>query len=181
MEIAEGIWVVENFFTAEECKEWIELAEDVGFGEAPISVSRGKEEVRKDIRNNSRAMVDDDERTFLLWQKAKPHVPQMLYGRVAVGLNERLRFYRYDNSQKFSWHHDGSFMRESGERSFLTFMIYLNEGYSGGETLFNNSQETVIKPKTGMLLLFKHEILHEGSEIKSGRKYVLRSDVMFSK
>jgi prolyl 4-hydroxylase len=181
MEIANGIWVVENFFTADECQEWIDYAENIGFDDAPISVGVGKEVIRKDIRNNSRAMTDDEDRAFLLWQKARKHAPKMMYGRVALGLNERLRFYRYDNSQKFSWHFDGSFVRPNGEQSLLTFMVYLNDDYTGGETAFNNSQETIVSPKTGMLLLFRHEILHEGSEIKSGRKYVLRSDIMFSR
>lgn len=180
MEIASGIWVVENFFTPSECQEWIEFAENIGFEDAPISIGVGKEEIYKDIRNNNRAMVDDEERAFLLWERAKEHVPKMIYHRVAVGLNERLRFYRYDSSQKFSWHMDGTFRRPNGQQSLLTFMVYLNEEFTGGETTFSDGYSTVVKPKTGMLLLFKHEIFHEGSEVRSGRKYVLRSDVMFS-
>jgi hypothetical protein len=30
-----------------------------------------------------------------------------------------------------------------------------------------------------MALIFKHELFHEGTEVKSGKKYVLRSDVMY--
>ncbi|MEZ5428397.1 MAG: 2OG-Fe(II) oxygenase [Pyrinomonadaceae bacterium] len=180
MEIAKGIWTVENFFSAEECAEWIGFAEDLGFGDAPISVGFGKESIRKDIRNNDRVMIDDEERALILWQKAREHLPRMIYQRVAVGLNERLRFYRYDPGQQFRTHFDGSFRRPTGEQSHVTFMIYLNEDFEGGETTFLNPEKTVIKPKTGMMLAFRHEILHEGSEVKSGRKYVLRTDVMFS-
>lgn len=180
MEIADGIWTVENFFTADECAEWIAFAESHGFDDAPISVGFGKEQVRKDVRNNSRVMVDDEDRAFVLWQKTREHLPRMIYQRVAVGLNERLRFYRYDPGQKFRYHFDGSFRRATGEQSLLTFMIYLNEEFVGGETTFLNLEETVVNPKTGMMLAFRHEILHEGAEVLSGRKYVLRSDVMFS-
>lgn len=181
MEIAEGIWVVKNLFSTEQCLEWITLCEKLGFDDAPISVGAGKESVRKDVRNNSRAMVDDDDLAFEIWQPAKEHLPKMIYGRVAIGLNERLRFYRYDVGQKFRFHYDGTFRRDNGEQSLLTFMIYLNEDFEGGETLFMNQVETVVKPETGMLLAFRHEILHEGAELRSGRKYVLRSDVMFSR
>ena len=180
MEIANGIWTVENFFTSEECREWIDFAESHGFDDAPISVGIGKEQVHKDVRNNSRVMVDDEERAFLLWERTKEHLPKMIYHRVAVGLNERLRFYRYDPGQKFRYHFDGSFRRDTGEQSLLTYMIYLNEEFVGGETTFLNLEETIVNPKTGMMLAFRHEILHEGAEVLSGRKYVLRSDVMFS-
>lgn len=180
MEIADGIWVVENFFTPAECQEWIDFAEAEGFDDAPISVGFGKESIDKGIRNNDRVMIDDEDRAFLLWQKTKSHLPQMIYHRVAVGLNERLRFYRYDSGQQFKYHFDGSFRRPTGEQSLLTFMIYLNEDFVGGKTTFLNSEETIISPKTGMMLAFKHNILHQGAEVLSGRKYVLRSDVMYS-
>ena len=43
-------------------------------------------------------------------------------------MNERLRFYRYDIGQQFDWHYDGYFERDNGERSYLTLMVYLNDG-----------------------------------------------------
>jgi len=64
------------------------------------------------------------------------HVPRTFKGRVASGLNERLRFYRYDPGQKFDWHQDGYYERENGERSQFTFMVYLNDGFGGGGTSF---------------------------------------------
>lgn len=41
------------------------------------------------------------------------------------------------------------------------------------------SEELVIKPEQGTALLFEHHLLHEGSEIVCGRKYVIGSDVMY--
>ena len=71
------------------------------------------------------------------------------------GANERLRCYRYAPGQRFAPHHDGSFFRSDDERSLLTFMIYLNEGFEGGETALLDL-ERVIVPRTGMALLFQH-------------------------
>jgi hypothetical protein len=34
-------------------------------------------------------------------------------------------------------------------------------------------------PRTGMVLVFEHELLHEGSELRKGRKYTVRTDVMY--
>ena len=59
-------------------------------------------------------------------------------------------------------------------------MIYLNEDFHGGETVFSGGARTEVVPKTGLMLAFKHEIVHEGSIVRKGKKYVLRSDVMFS-
>ena len=50
-------------------------------------------------------------------------------------------------------------------------MIYLNEGFEGGETTFSRVK---IMPKSGMALLFFHDLEHEGSKLIKGQKYVLR-------
>lgn len=78
--------------------------------------------------------------------------------------------------QYFKWHKDGHYCRTDDEISQLSFLIYLNQDYQGGETEF--PWET-IRPETGMALVFPHKIRHQGSSIASGIKYVLRTDVMF--
>jgi len=55
-------------------------------------------------------------------------------------------------------------------------MIYLNDNYEGGETTFN---DLTIRPQQGMALVFLHDLEHEGSVVRQGVKYVLRSDIMF--
>ncbi|WP_372367189.1 2OG-Fe(II) oxygenase [Candidatus Uabimicrobium sp. HlEnr_7] len=122
-----------------------------------------------------------------LWERVKVFVPEKCEGRESLGLNERFRFYRYDLGQRFAPHSDDIYTRENGEHSLFTFIIYLNEDCEGGETKFffmpllDQKEELIIKPQTGMALLFKHEIIHEGATIVSGRKYVLRSDVMYTR
>ena len=63
-------------------------------------------------------------------------------------------------------------------------MVYLNDGYEGGGTSFIDPYGrlfdlfTVI-PKEGSALFFYHHLDHRGDEVMAGRKYVLRTDVMF--
>jgi len=171
-----------------ECDEWIRVGESEGFEDAPITTGRGPV-MMKDVRNNHRVMFDDVDRAQDLYRRLSPHLA-LRFKKIwePVGVNERLRLYRYDVGQKFDWHLDGSFERPTGDRSFFTFMVYLNDDFEGGTTSFTNVQSSIstddmlrVTPKTGMALLFHHPILHRGDPVIAGRKYVLRTDVMYGR
>lgn len=179
------IFTLDNILLPQECTEYINLTESIGYTDAPISTIRGFQ-MRLNIRNNQRVIIDDRQRAFDLWQRVSDYIPKTIGRWQAVGLNERFRFYRYDPGQRFAIHHDGSYRRPNGEESLLTFMIYLNEGFEGGETRFHLSPRyyeelpnVSVVPVTGMALCFVHELVHEGVAVVQGRKYVLRSDVMY--
>ena len=57
-------------------------------------------------------------------------------------------------------------------------MLYLDEGFAGGATTFLD-WERVVVPRTGAALVFQHFLLHEGSVVEAGVKYVLRTDAMY--
>lgn len=104
------------------------------------------------------------------------------------GLNPQFRFCRYTPGQKFAPHYDGDFMIDSSEKSLYTYMIYLNGGFDGGATNFLSDSASggargrvleSLPPSAGMLLVFEHQIYHEGEELRSGVKYMMRSDLMY--
>lgn len=173
------VYVVHDFLDQSECDKFIELADSIGFDDAPITTSNGAVQ-RKDIRNNTRSMKDDAQLAADLWVRAADWVVTPWRNRQAIGLNERFRFYRYEPGQRFAPHYDGAYERENGERSEFTFLIYLNDDFEGGSTSFFQPGRFHVQPKTGSLLLFHHPQLHEGAAVESGTKYVLRSDVMYS-
>ena len=173
--IANGIFVVEGFMTKEECSSWISFSEEQGYEEAGIS--RGNRQVSmRSIRNNERLIYDSHNLASELWDRIKPYVPEKIADNHAIGLNERFRFYKYFPGQQFKPHQDGSYIRSKKEFSAYTFMVYLNEEVEGGATRFLNCQ---IYPQMGKALIFKHDLVHEGCEVKSGVKYVLRTDIMY--
>ncbi len=184
----DGVFVIRDFFSLDECERVIVMTEGVGYGDAPINTFEGPQ-IRKDVRNNDRVMIDDPARAAEIWERLQSFVPATRgTGWRASGLNERLRYYRYDPGQQFDWHFDGYFERSAVEQSALTFMVYLNAGFEGGATEFHLSFTTgdrtgqellTVVPETGMALLFVHRILHRGAPVVRGRKYVLRSDVMY--
>lgn len=62
------IFTLDNILSPEECVEYITLTENIGYTDAPINTIRGFE-IRLDIRNNQRVILDDQERAFDLWQR----------------------------------------------------------------------------------------------------------------
>ena len=182
----DDVFVVRDFLTPAECGHYIALSESAGYGDAPISTMAGPV-LNLKMRNNNRVMIDDHAIATGLWAKLAPHVPPQLGAWEACGLNERFRFYRYDPGQQFDWHFDGRYEASPVLLSNLTFMVYLNGGCEGGHTEFNfhvgrlrdTDPVTAVVPEAGMALVFTHAILHRGAPVTSGRKYVLRSDVMY--
>lgn len=185
--LSEDVFTVDGLLSPEECRQYIARFEDDGFEDAPIMTAGGPV-VFHDVRNNQRVMFDDLDLAAHLWERVAEYVPPTIQRRRsyrACGLNERFRAYRYDLGQKFEWHIDGCYERDNGEKSFWTVLFYLNGGYKGGETSFDDaySDESFepfqVVPTEGQALFFRHEVHHKGEPVVSGRKYVLRSDVMY--
>jgi len=80
---------------------------------------------------------------------------------------------------------DGSYRRDNGDRTYLTIQLYLNEGFKGGSTTFlkraekSDKGDVEVVPKTGSILIFQHDLYHEGSLLKEGVKYTVRTDILF--
>lgn len=168
-------FTVDGVYTPDECAALVAWAEAQGFDSAPVTTRLGMVHL-PGVRNNTRVMVDDAERAAALWQRIRAHVPAELGGWRAVGLNERLRIYRYTPGRYFRRHRDGAYARSRDERSRLTLMVYLNGGFAGGGTSF---RDRVVTPVAGRALVFAHPIQHQGDEVLAGTKYALRTDVMY--
>jgi len=176
--VEDKVFVIPEFLSPQRCQTLIELSEARGYADAPVTTRQGPVHM-PDVRNNERVMFDDPAMAREFWDHLNTFTLPQLEDIAPSGLNERLRFYRYDPGQTFRPHRDGSFRRPDGsEQSWYTVLVYLNEGYTGGETIIYG-HDLVIKPKTGLALIFYHPLLHEGAEVTSGRKYVIRTDLMF--
>jgi prolyl 4-hydroxylase len=178
------VLVIHDFLSREECAALIRRSEDLAYEPGTVA-----DVVIEQVRNNERVLIDDRSLAVDLYHRAESLLPAVIDGHNLVGFNERWRFYRYLPGQTFKPHRDGSYVQmESWEESQMTFMIYLNDGMTGGETQFFEDIEQAIlqqrpylsvKPKEGMALAFLHSIWHEGAVVHSGQKYVLRTDVMY--
>lgn len=199
-----GAFQLLNMLSAKECMAFIRAVESLGFNEdAAVSLGR-------DIRHNTNVnWLIDDETQAILWQRAKAPFAcddQHFLGKTPLGLNQRMRFYRYQTGDFFKMHTDGAWPGSRvvdhrpvtdafGDRySLYTFLLFLSEGYGGGETQFliprnqtqtGQAQYIDVKTPQGAALCFPHgthplHCLHSSRAITHGVKYIIRSDVLFS-
>lgn len=171
------IFTLKDFLSLQECQDLIAKSEAMGYEEATVDVGHGVQRMIKGVRNNERVLYKDDAYATFIWERLKDFAPEGMDNRSAVGVNELFRFYKYSPGQRFKMHKDGSFERNRFEASQYTFMIYLNEAYTGGETIFASGE--IIRPETGTALIFHHPLRHEGALLTAGVKYVLRTDIMY--
>jgi hypothetical protein len=180
---SDKVLVIHDFLSRDECVAMIQRSEGLTYETGMVA-----DVVLEDVRNNERVLLDDVTLATALYRRAEAFLPAEIDGHRLAGFNERWRFYRYRPGQTFKPHRDGSYFRvKTFEESQITFMIYLNDGMTGGETRFFADMDQAfrgrpylsVKPKEGMALAFVHAIWHEGAVVHSGQKYVLRTDVMY--
>jgi predicted 2-oxoglutarate/Fe(II)-dependent dioxygenase YbiX len=169
---------VHDVLSAEQCAQLMERIESLKPEVATINSHSGTV-VNRDVRNNDRVIFDDQELAEIIFTRVYERAPKTIYGMTLVSANERLRCYRYKPGMRFAPHADGSFHRDEFERSCYSCLVYLNQDFEGGATTFLTEPEVVIRPEQGMALLFQHPLIHEGSVVTSGVKYVCRTDLMY--
>lgn len=171
----------------EECNNIIEKTEPY-FEE---SISR----YPIDYRNNLRQVKDDYLFSKEMFKRIVDYLPKSVNWNkteisqdpnqeyVIDSLNERFRICKYEKNQYFKIHQDGEYWKNENLQSKLTFMIYLNDQFKGGDTNFFENNEIILKvhPKMGSLIIFEHSLWHEGQILKEGKKYILRSDILYKR
>jgi hypothetical protein len=194
------VLLINDFFSPGDCKQFVKYIDTL-----PLELTRPKKKGEAD-RVNHRFSVTSVPFAQRLHSVLLPHLPSFPYPASAKGprsqgprpphsLNSNIRVYKYTPKQYFGLHYDDSVRDpETGAKSEWTLLVYLTgveDGVQGGETVFQISDrkgstiETISAPLTrGMALLHRHGqecLFHGGSEVLSGTKYVLRSDLMFMK
>lgn len=181
------VGVVDGVLSVEECKEWIAFAESKGFSAASV-LEDGK--TKNPHRTNDRVLIFDEKRSSELFHRLKPFLPAYFQAENhLIGLNERMSFLRYQLAEHYGKHVDVPYEDIARRRrSFVTVQLYLNDGFEGGTTRFDQevgfktiSERTHLDvvPKQGSALLFEHELTHQGMPVTAGTKYTVRIDAMY--
>jgi len=203
-------FLLRNVLTKAECQFYIEQAEQLGMihvkedGYYPgyrdnVRVIVSSRKIASEVFDRIKPFVAP----IILDKSNQKHYYGCSDGKwLPSKLNDRFRICKYFPGGHFSPHYDGEFMETHLERSMKTFMIYLNDQdeFGGGETNFLKEPRVYvedpvtgkmtapkdsilfrIKPEAGMVLVFDHRILHEGSTVENGMKYIMRTDVVYKK
>merc|ERR1712012_908236 len=154
-------FLLDNVLTDDECRTLIKETESIGYEPALLNIGGGNQVLETGVRNSERCILDSKERAAWIWDRLRPFVPRKWKDLEVVGLNERLRFLKYSDGQYFKPHYDGTYTRPDGsETSYITIQV-------------------AVIPRAGRVLVFQHNVLHEGSTLISGTKYAMRTDVMY--
>jgi hypothetical protein len=180
------LWTVPDLLSPAECAALVASEAEREWLPATVNSAEGRV-VASNLRDSTTAVLRDPALADDLFRRIRPHVPPRMTAELGArgtlamelaGVHVPLRIYRYEPGQHFGPHQDQSYFGPAGEKSLLTLMVYLNEGFGGGETDFPEQNEIIV-PRTGTALLFQHMLLHAGRRVSSGTKLVLRSDVLY--
>lgn len=130
-------------------------------------------------RDQDRVIRDDPAIAATLFDRLRPHLPETMGPLRVVGLNERLRMYRYRPGQRFEPHTDHWYQPSPHRITLYTVLVYFNDDFEGGETRFQEQLEGTVVPRRGLVAIFQHKLRHEGCPVRGGTKYAMRSDVVY--
>ncbi|KAI0202490.1 prolyl 4-hydroxylase [Astrocystis sublimbata] len=203
--IVPNLSLMKDVLTHQECKSIVAAMESVGF--LPDCPLRDDGSASSTLAHNVYWVVDQAFHDAL-WKRVSPHIPSLVGGRRARGINRRFRVYRYVPGAEYRCHFDGGWPASgvdpktgayvydaspegAKQSSLFTFLVYLNDEFEGGETTFftPSIREGVmnahpVRPTMGSVALFPHGdakgvLLHEGTGVRKGAKYIIRTDVEF--
>lgn len=163
------------FLTAEECAYLVQRAEPLLQPSVVVHPTTGQL-VRDPVRTSSAAMFP-----FTI----EDPIIHALNRRIsaATGTNyeqgEPLQVLSYRHGQEYKLHSDA--LPASGNQRIMTFLVYLNDKFEGGETFFPKG-EIRVRGKPGDALLFHNvdadgrpdlDARHAGMPVRKGRKLLL--------
>eukprot|EP00758_Cryptobia_borreli_P020068 Tbor_TRINITY_DN947_c0_g1::TRINITY_DN947_c0_g1_i1::g.21227::m.21227 len=198
-----GAFVLEDLLSLEESNRIVQAMEAVTYmPDKPMTDKKMKSVLAHNV-----VWCADDSFMAPLFDRCSHLLPQSIRGQTLTGINSRLRCYRYRTGAVYRQHVDGAWPRSGidpdtdqykydvsngKEYSRLTFLIYLNEGFEGGSTTFltpayeeGRLNAHAVEPRVGCCLVFPHGddgcLVHEGSAIRKGTKYIIRTEVLYSR
>jgi 2OG-Fe(II) oxygenase superfamily len=187
------VWVVHDFFKAEECQGWIdhvEASKKLEYVQHPASKFITNRECFRWQRNDTQiadTLFQRMQRCGILTKlESSLHFPRPSYSPMAC--NPNIRLYKYSKGMSFGKHVDESNVVDGLGQTEVTVLVYLS-GCQGGATRFHlprggsiPDKSVAFAPKMGAMLVHVHGdrcLEHEADPVVQGRKYILRTDIVY--
>lgn len=184
---------IASLLSSEESSELCRVIAGIGYRAVVPEISQNLSQTL--TRTHKLCLLHDSGLANWLWQRllqCEPAViPADMQDResrwVPVGISPCIKFNQYEEGQVFGPHADAVFESlTADERTFMTVLVYLNEGFDGGHTNFLRSRSgpvvMSVAPVCGNGLVFQHDMLHEATmPIGSPRKMIMQADMLFKR
>ena len=175
--ISNGIWTISNWLTKETCDRLIISMDEWIEHQKMFTFRTGKYKFYNNL-HDSKDIAD------LFYNEIQKYLPETYIDAdnklwQFVGANPIIPWAMYNEGEEFGIHKDTAVVHSNGEDK-MTCLIYLNDDFIGGETIFfENAKENivqstslrVIQPEQGKALLFDIDLYHSGAKILKGKKY----------
>lgn len=159
---------ISNFLTSDECDKMIKIStEKVTHNFTDSGVFTNKKWVDYELSN-------------YFFDKLKATTNRADFLRA----NNLIMSGAYKPGDSFGIHTDTGlyYDEDTNEKSRWTLLIYLNDDFVGGETIFYHthdwSEYCRIKPEKGKALIFDIDLWHSGEKIKEGMKYWIGCEII---
>lgn len=169
---------IQNFFTEEECAEYMSISDPPDSDLNSDSQSQSQSPLM--VNSATFSSLAQSKRTSTTWFCHYSQVPALLakakrlLNDLPLRQMEEAQIVRYRTGEEFSWHYDEipKAQLENGGQRIATLLVYLNTNSKGGGTIFrdlkdNNHNDNnhaadadaadgvlTMRPKTGSALLF---------------------------
>lgn len=189
-EIDYNIEEIPNFLTESECDKIIEMSKNKLV--TSLVYTNDKDLHITENRKSKQCWLDDEGHLSQIFDK--PFIKTLSdkikdYTNTHKNYHEKLQVVKYDSGGFFIPHYDAcngdkkycERMNGNNGPRYITFMVYLNDDFEGGETIFPVINK-VIKPEKGKAVIFRNvnnngniikQSLHGGDPVKSGEKWII--------
>lgn len=200
-----GVYVIPQVLNAERIASLLQLHDlqanhddgshghsEMGHGGTSIDVPDRKEKKKEKPKKKDKPGEKKEKRETQGFRASKPyalpwlsgfiwpHVPNITIGnRRPFHVDEWAQIYRLpEGSGVVPKHVDEDFWDCEAGIALMSILLYLNNDYEGGETVFLGATAAP-HVDVGGGIIFRHDILHEGLPVRRGVKYVLKTDLFF--
>jgi hypothetical protein len=168
----------DNFLSDIEIENLLLKAEkDSNFKPADVRQPDGSYKMIPEYRNNERGVLVIPELTIQWFHRAEELLPIIRFHSPAY-FDPVIKFYKYKKGEYFDWHKDAAIKDPDGNKSKVTFMIYLTD-IGVTEYEFANKEKVTVQSKKGRMVMFNHKILHRSPPLEDGIKISCRLDVIY--
>jgi hypothetical protein len=160
-------------FSPEECATLIRWSEEQGYVE-----QRGEEE----LPPSSARCESAEPLPAFVWARLAEGIEASVAGDVAERFSRAPVVYRFDPGQRLPPTAGTLPERVGAIGSRWCVVVYLNEGFTGGETCCYPYEGPVrVAPRRGAALVFPAFLTSEELPVQAGRKSILRAEILLRK